>query len=798
VTSGPRVRTLAVAAAGPALIVATVLVVLHDFAFLGMAPSQQNDVLGFWLPNHCFLGRSLAGGDIPLWNPHVLGGVPFAADPQSGWMYLPAMALYAALPCEAALPAFIVLQPLVAGLAMYWFLRSEELTRVAATVGGLALSLAISGSGMAVSLPVSASLAWSAVLLGLAARALRADAWASRLSWVTLAALAWGQLAAAHLSHGLVLGTATVIVYAVVRSMADVRAGRRTAGDALAVGALLLIAVVPVNMAYLLPRLSYVPRTTVGLGYDALREVAQRFSGAAPPAHLTHGGSSWPLKLATTPGAYLGGVPLLVSFVAWASRRHRPLTIAATLVAGGSYLLSLPDLARVVAPLARVLPFADVYLHEPSRFRFGLVLTIPILAATGLDAFRSGTSLRGRWIALVPAVAMWLVLPLLIGVDPPYLVPVWAGSVVGAALLAAWTRRPALGILIPVLLAVELAGGALVGQAAGRPIGTAPSSDQALWRLPFGNLLEPDVDPVAYLREGRIAESIRSGNGRYLTLQPWEENQAQGYVGPWQSVDGGLLDNQRAILFGLEDGQGYNPVQPLRFWFFSRRVNPAPPKYNVTVFPDPDPAVMDLLQVTWLVTGDGGQTGGSEPVAAEGPWSLYRGPARPRATLYGSWTVAPSAAAALSEVSSQSFDPGDTLVLETPPGVPAGAGGVAGTARYRQLGPEEAVVLVDAPTPAVLLVRNGFDPNWHATVDDDRVPILPGDYLLQAIPVPAGRHVVRLRYGDPTIAVGLAVSAIAVVTLLGAAAIAGRLARRRPREADDSGNRPVAAGVGVP
>jgi hypothetical protein len=783
VTPGPRVRALAVALAGPALIVAAVLAVLHDFAFLGMAPSQQNDVLGFWLPNHCLLGRSLAGGDIPLWNPHVMAGVPFAADPQSGWMYLPAMALYAALPCEAALPAFIVLQPLIAGLAMFWFLRSEGLSRVAATVGGLALSMAISASGMAVSLPVSASLAWSAVLLALASRALRAETWASRLTWVTLAAVAWGQLAAAHLSHGLVLGTAAVVVYAVVRSTADVRAGRRTAGDALAVGAMFLVAVIPVNLAYLLPRLVYLPRTTVGLGYDALREVAQRLSGAAPSVHLTHGGLSWPLKLATAPGAYLGGATLLASFVAWSSRRHRPLTIAATLVAGGSYLLSLPDLARLVAPVVRALPFADIYLHEPSRFRFGLVLAIPVLAAAGLDAFRSGTTVRGRWIAILPAAAIWLVLPLLIGVAPLHLAPAWAGGALGVALLAGWTRHPALGILVPLLLAVELAGGALVGQAAGRPIRTAPSPDQALWRLPFGNLLEPDVDPVAYLDGGPLAELIRAGDGRYLTLQPTEGSPAQGYVGRWHPDDGALLDNQRAILLGLEDGQGYNPVQPLRFWFFSRSVNPTPPKYNVTVFPDPDPAVMDLLQVRWIVTSDGGAAEGSAPVATAGAWTLYRGTARPRATLYGSWTVAPDAAAALSEVSSPSFDPGDTLVLETPPGVAPGAGvTAAGNARYRRVGLEEAVVLVDAPTSAVLLVRDGFDPNWHATVDGRSVPIQPGDYFLQAIPVPAGRHVVRLRYEDQTIGLGLAVSAIAVVALLGSAAMARRLGRQRPRD----------------
>ena len=62
-----------------------------------------------------------------------MGGLPFVADPQSGWMYLPVMALFTALPCGIAMPWFIALQPIAAGMGLYWFLRSERLSRVALT-----------------------------------------------------------------------------------------------------------------------------------------------------------------------------------------------------------------------------------------------------------------------------------------------------------------------------------------------------------------------------------------------------------------------------------------------------------------------------------------------------------------------------------------------------------------------------------------------------------------------------------------------------------------------------------------
>ncbi|MBA2599015.1 MAG: hypothetical protein H0V00_20530, partial [Chloroflexia bacterium] len=52
----------------------------------------------FIFPNYAAMGERLRAFDIPGWNPHQFSGAPFAGDPESGWMYLPAMAVYALLP----------------------------------------------------------------------------------------------------------------------------------------------------------------------------------------------------------------------------------------------------------------------------------------------------------------------------------------------------------------------------------------------------------------------------------------------------------------------------------------------------------------------------------------------------------------------------------------------------------------------------------------------------------------------------------------------------------------------------
>src|SRR5438270_8040166 len=208
----PPWRRRAIALAGPLAIVGAVLVVMHAVWLSGLLSYQHIDVLSMWLPTHCFLGKTLASGHVPAFDPHVMGGVPFAADPQSGWMYLPAMLLYASLPCATAIRWFVVLQPLLAGLGLYWFLRTEELSRVAATAGGLSLAMLIASSNVGLSLPFDATLAWTPFILVAASRYLRAASLPGRLGWLALGAFAWGQVGSAHMSHGLAMASLTVVV----------------------------------------------------------------------------------------------------------------------------------------------------------------------------------------------------------------------------------------------------------------------------------------------------------------------------------------------------------------------------------------------------------------------------------------------------------------------------------------------------------------------------------------------------------------------------------------------------------
>ena len=93
------------------------------------------DTATAFYPWYAYLGESLRSGHIPMWNPHQFAGTPFAADPESGWTYLPAMLLFTALPLVQAANAFLLVHVLLAGLATYALARSLGIPPIGAVVG---------------------------------------------------------------------------------------------------------------------------------------------------------------------------------------------------------------------------------------------------------------------------------------------------------------------------------------------------------------------------------------------------------------------------------------------------------------------------------------------------------------------------------------------------------------------------------------------------------------------------------------------------------------------------------------
>jgi hypothetical protein len=460
------------------------------------------------------------------------------------------------------------------------------------------------------------------------------------------------------------------------------------------------------------------------------------------------------------------------------------------------YLLTLSDVAEAVGRVAGSSLISTAYIHRPSRLSIGLYVAMPVLAALGLEAWRDARSTRLRVAMLAPGVLVWLILPLAWGARGA-LVLVVAGAIAVMVVLASSVRLACLVALVPLVLAVDLCVN--VWPTTQAKLATlARDHAPGLSVAPFGRLAWLRFDLDAYLRAEAIANALRGQDARYLTLDPraWAP---VGYYGQRASDMWPRLADQQAMLFGLQTAEGYNAIQLKRYWTFVRAADPNKKiRYAASYFRRAPPIALDLLQVGWIIgrRGAAPPIPGARPTASEGRWALFRLPdPRPRASVVTSWRIAPSPEAALNDVLAADFDPATQAILERSPRFvsPAGGGATdapAAAAHYRPLGDQAARIDVVTPRPAVVLIRNAYDPKWRATVDGRAADVGPADYVDQAVAVGPGRHVIMLRYDDPTIGVGLALSGGALATLL----IASLILLRRTRRA----RRPGSAALSAP
>jgi hypothetical protein len=184
-------------------------------------------------------------------------------------------------------------------------------------------------------------------------------------------------------------------------------------------------------------------------------------------------------------------------------------------------------------------------------------------------------------------------------------------------------------------------------------------------------------------------------------------------------------------------------------------------------------------------------------LVTEGRYTLYRVvDAEPRASMVFSWHRL-SADDALVAVLQPGFDPALESVVEADP-IEGGQAiapepDATGTAFYEETVPEHVLIHVTGTSPGLLLVRNVYDRNWHATIDGNPAPLLVADYLMQGVAVPAGAHVVEITYHDGAIGTGIGISAVAWSFLLGAIGLLA-FRERRSRHRSRGGEPPAAAG----
>ena len=783
----PHARTIARRQAdawGVAAVLGLVAVAGVQLLWGGLLAGQDS-VTQFY-PWYGFLGERLRAGELPVWNPSNLAGAPFAGDPQSGWSYLPAMLLFTALPVPLAAPTFVLLHLGLAALATYALARKLGTGIAGALVAATAFAFTGSLYGRAVCCLATTQVAtWvPAIVLGVEL-AVRSRTWLGRGSAWALAGIALSQTIAGWIGQGAYYALLALGAYAAYRLLFD--PPTRSVGGRPPLRARFLLLLLHGGtvclIAFGLAAAGVLPR----LEYNALSNLAGgEYTGQSAYAASVGGIRSSVLDGLMTPSLYYpGAASVALAIIALLLARGRLAVPYAAVLSFGAIILAIRATTPLHALLYALLPrFEALHRHWPERATMVGYLGPALLAGIAVGSL-------GRWrrrprrllAASMAPVAVGLGLRA-VGAEIP--APALAAAIAAALLAAAAAfLPPAARRLVPALLVLTVAADMLATARA--TFADAPYG--GFHRIDLGAHAEP-TGAAAFLRDRLAAGEPFRHVGYDPTLEV-----AKGVGDSGQPVRyrdqfadpraAALLVNNRAALLGLQDVQGYNPVQPARFVAFMTALNNRPQDYHdANVYEAGlDSPLLDLLNVRYLVVpaiappdrADVQRLIATLPTvyADDRVRVLENREALPRAWLVHEATET-TAAEALRLLATGAVDPRRTALLEDePPVLASPTDPAADRAAVTSYAPEHIRVATRSDAPGLLMLSEVHYPAWHAYVDGEPVAVRRADHLLRAVPIPAGEHTVELRYESTSLRVGLAISlatATAVIALLATAA----------------------------
>ncbi len=139
-------------------------------------------------------------------------------------------------------------------------------------------------------------------------------------------------------------------------------------------------------------------------------------------------------------------------------------------------------------------------------------------------------------------------------------------------------------------------------------------------------------------------------------------------------------------------------------------------------------------------------------------WKFYeRKTALPRVKLFGEYTVMDNDT--VNALYNSSFDPKKTLILEKRPTLKITPG--TGSATLSSNKPNKIIINTNSQTNQLLFLSDSFYPGWVALVDNKEAEILRANYAFRVVAVPKGKHQIAMTYNPISFKIG------SVLTIIG-------------------------------
>lgn len=700
--------------------------------------------------------------DVPLWNPHQMGGRPFVANSQSA-LFSPFNWPSLVLPFWWSLGLAAALKVFAAAFGTFLLARALAIRYAGALMAGL-----VYGFGLFfvvwLSWPLSSVWAWLPWLLLCVWLAVHRPGPRPVAALALVVALQYFGGHPESSFHVLAAGSFfALLALSRIERGARLRAiGRLAAG--LVAGSLLAAVA-------LLPFLELLARS--GDFENREGKTGGHFPVTALinyvlPEYWGRPSQAPTQAFAFSRAYYAGALPLMLALWAMVSGRLTRERVA--IAAGGVVAILITVGTPGLFDLVTALPGFN-HAYNQRLIIVGL-LALALLAGWGLGDLLDGVE-RPR--LLLGGAAALLVVPVLVAL---LRVDLSAGAI-GDGLATAWgfaePARETAKDVVPLAAAwlwLGLAGLALVTlwlRASGRVSGAAFTAVALavvvfdLFRVGVGQNPAIPTDHAEQPVTPALRALLDARPARFVGLAP--------PVGP-QAVAPNV-----SMRYGLYDARGYDfPIERRynRLWrdyVTDEEDGFAPP----TLLASTDPRalrVLGLLGVSYIMQPpEEAPLRGLQSIYEGADARLYENPfAEPRAWFTGGQRVVPSEADQLDLLADPAFEPREEAIVSAPvPGIARSPSKLGGGARIVRYEPDRVELSVDTDAPGFAVLSDVYDPGWKATVDGRETPIHRVDYLLRGVAVEPGEHRIVMTYEPWSWRVGWIVSLLAALGLLAAA-----------------------------
>ena len=738
--------------------------------------NYEYDTLLAYYPQIFVAKQILSSGDIPLWNPYYLSGLPFlAAAPWLGFFYPPNILFYLTDPLQAfGYISFI--QFCLAGAFMYLYLKSIDCDRLAALVG--AVSFGVGGYLLAnlAWLPRVSAVLWMPLIFLCFESLLRHRGWIyAPLGAVAIAmAILTGDLAdMVYIMFALGLYCLCRLVL-VLRGEGAKTTVKHTVTFLAWVGAGILLSAVQLVPTYEVAgfaervHVSYEDRIEPGRHPLALGTmiVPDIFGN---PVDRPWGRNTFAKNIPGTYGEtslYVGILPLLLATWALIRRRDRY-----TYFFGGLAFLSI--LIFLDTPLFRL--FYDLPLFNIGRQLAAKVMwafAVPVLVALGFASLMESVERRDRALLRKTGMAVATLAGVVILVLVLGRVLLSFGDGAGEAGLPAQWYLYNVGNFLR--LAVLLLACAVLLFLCGR--GSVKASLLTLLSIGlvaadlffFGWKLNPSRQSETLYPQMDSVQFLQSDHSIYRTIR-----------GPLSRK---VYPPNSLAVYSISDAQGYSPVLLDYYVDFMNLVEDgiSGPRrvFSLRHAASVSSKLLDLLNVKYVITiADPGEEMAQLERSDDNVTLVYDGEVKiyenedvlPRAFVVTNYKVLQDREEILAELTKEEFDPASYLVLEEEPephSVSIDTSEEKSSASILEYTANTVTIEADMSSDGFLVLSDLYYDGWKAFVDGEERKVYKADYVFRAVQLREGRHIVEFVFDPLSFKIGLSVSVLTLLVVI--------------------------------